>query len=460
MLESRGRVPWLSAKDAPHLSLMSEQALPLQLSPALAQALAALDELVDWERRDRSDMQRTLAPVEDVLERLGNPHHAWQGVLVAGTKGKGSVASMVAAGLARAGLLVGLYTSPHVERVTERVVLGGEEVADNCLAAALDKVLTAREAAIESHSPGAAATWFDCLTAAAFVCFEEAGVDWAVVEVGIGGRLDSTRVVEASVALVTGVDLEHTATLGDTRRKIATEKGAVVANKGVLLTGVSPRGSDGQPDEAWEALEEVCSKAKASLVSVGQNGSFEERNLALATATLAELGRGGVVDQYGAPLWRSHLDETTVRSARLPARDERFLVAGVQVVLDGGHVASSIEALLDRHERDPELGKKPKLLLALGLEKDAHTILKALQGRVDRCLCTTLLGASSGGRFFSDQALAEVAHEVGHDPEAWDDPREALTELLSDAASGGGWVLICGSFYLAGLLRPLLRSST
>ncbi|MCB9914085.1 MAG: bifunctional folylpolyglutamate synthase/dihydrofolate synthase [Planctomycetes bacterium] len=418
----------------------------------MARALGRLDELVNWERRDRGGWDRTLEPVRDLLARLGDPQQAWSGVLVTGTKGKGSVASLVAAGLRRAGLSTGLYTSPHVERVTERVVVDGRQVADDDLATALEEVLEARAAAVTTGSPASASTWFDCMTAAAFLHFALAEVDWAVVEVGIGGRLDSTRAVEAPVAVVTNVDLEHTATLGTTRAAIAGEKGPVVSEGGVLVTGVPPRDAAGAPDEAYAVLERLCAERGARLVPVRQSGSFDERNLALAGTVLNELGRCGVVDQDGAPLWRSHLDAEAVRGARLPAREERFQVGEVQVLLDGAHVASSVDALLARCERTPELGPKPKLVLALGREKDARAILKALLGRVDRCLCTTL----SEGRLYSDQELAELAHEVGHDPEAWDDPREALEEALLDAQANGGWVLVLGSFYLAGALRPTL----
>lgn len=422
-------------------------------SPSLTRALGELDALVNWERRDRGGMDRTLAPILDLLEHLERPQDAWEGVLVAGTKGKGSVSSLIAAGLRRAGLEVGLYASPHVECINERVRLNGAQVGDDVLSSAIFEVLAARAAAVEADTPGAASTWFDCMTAAAFVCFRRAGVDWAVVEVGIGGRLDSTRAVEAPVAVVTNIDLEHTATLGTTRAAIAGEKGAVVSEGGVLVTGVPEFDASGGPDEAWEVLQALCAERGAELVTVEQRGSFDERNLALAATVLAELGQGGVTDSSGRPLWRSHLDGEAVEAARLPAREERFVVRGVQVILDGAHVASSVEALLSRAERDPELGPKPKVLIALGMEKDAAAILKTLSGRVDRCLCTTL----SEGRLLSDQDLAEVAHEVGHDPEAWDDPREALEEVLLDAESGGGWVLVIGSFYLAGALRPLLR---
>lgn len=416
----------------------------------LDRALGRLDALVDWERRDRSDMLRTLEPVTDVLERLGRPQEAWRSVLVAGTKGKGTVSALVGAALTGAGLTTGVYASPHVEAVTERVRVDGEQVPREELAAGLEAALDAREAALAEGTPGGAATWFDLMTAAAFVIFRERGVDWAVVEVGIGGRLDSTRAVDPLVSVVTTVGLEHTATLGPTRAAIAAEKGAVVAPAGVLVTGIAPE--DG---EVFPVLERLCREAGARLVPVPQRGPVEARNRALAEAVLNELGGRGATDAGGRPLWRSHLDAAAVEAARLPARAERFRVGGVQVVLDAGHVAESATLLLDELERDPELGRRPKLVLALGREKDAEGILKAFRDRVDRVLCTS----APEGRLLEADELAELADRAGLEPEAWDDPLEALSDAVGDAREGGGWVLVFGSFYLAGALRGELAEA-
>jgi dihydrofolate synthase/folylpolyglutamate synthase len=417
----------------------------------LDRALERLDRLINWERRDRGGMDRSLGPVLDVLERVGDPHEAWSSVLVAGTKGKGSVCALVAAALGRAGLRVGLYASPHVERITERVRIDGLEVPRPELAAALEEVLQAREAAVEAGSPGSEATWFDLMTAAAFLLFAQREVDWAVVEVGIGGRLDSTRSVGSEVSVVTNVDLEHTATLGETRPEIAAEKGAVLAPGGTLVTGIS----DEADFEVWEVLEELAREAGGRLVSVPQRGDFQSRNRALAEVVLNELGRSGALSAAGEPLWRSFLDAEAVSAANLPGRVERFEVQGVPVVLDCGHVPSSAELLLEELERDPNLGKKPKLVIALGAEKDAASLLKAFAGRVDRCLCTSV----PEGRLLEPLNLADIADQVGHEPEAWEDPVGALQEAIMDARESGGWVLVFGSFYLAGQLRPELDRS-
>ena len=156
----------------------------------LARAMARLDALTDWERRPRGMMRVGLEPMLDLAAGLGDPQKAFRSIHVAGTKGKGSVSALIEAALAHAGLRVGRYGSPHVERVTERVSVQGREIDEPALARALDKALDAYEAARAANTPAAEATWFDLLTAAAFIVFAEARLEWAVVEVGLGGRLE------------------------------------------------------------------------------------------------------------------------------------------------------------------------------------------------------------------------------------------------------------------------------
>ena len=142
--------------------------------------MARLDALTDWERRPRRAMRVGLAPMLDLAARLGDPHRAFRSIHVAGTKGKGSVSALIEAALVRAGLAAGRYGSPHVERVNERVSVGGRDVDDGTLARGLARALDAYEAARRERTAAAEATWFDLLTAAAFVIFREAGVEWAV----------------------------------------------------------------------------------------------------------------------------------------------------------------------------------------------------------------------------------------------------------------------------------------
>ena len=215
----------------------------------LAHAMARLDALTDWERRPRNTMRVGLEPMRDLAARLGDPQKSFRSIHVAGTKGKGSVSALIEAALAHAGLRVGRYASPHVERINERVTVQGRDVDDPTLARALDRALDAYEAAREAGTAAANATWFDLLTAAAFIIFAETRREWAVIEVGLGGRLDSTNIVDGEIAIVTNIALEHTEILGHTRAAIAGEKVGILKPGAVLVTTLEP------DDEAGHVLQ-------------------------------------------------------------------------------------------------------------------------------------------------------------------------------------------------------------
>lgn len=419
-------------------------------APALGVVLERLDALVDWERRDRTAaMRQELGPTRDLLDRLGAPQSAFRAVHVTGTKGKGSVCALVAAGLAAAGLRVGRYLSPHVERMNERVAIDGVDVDDARLARALGRALDAREAACRADSPGRDATWFDVVTAAAFALFAEAGVDWAAVEVGLGGRLDSTNVLDAPVCVLTNVDLEHTAVLGSTRAAIAREKAAIAKAGAVLVTGVPP-----PPDEAGVELERRAADVGARIVRPAVRAAdLRERNVALARLALDELGRSGVGGPAG-PVSGALLDGAAVAAAALPGRLERREVEGVPLVLDGAHVPASVAEVLDLCAAGGPPGR-PVVILSLRADKDRAGVLKALVGRVDRVLCTS----AEAGLHVIPTDLQQEAKELGLAAETAVDPGAALGRARILAREGAAWILATGSLYLVGALRKLLGTT-
>ena len=421
-------------------------------TPRLATALARLDALVNWEKRDRdAAMRQDLEPIEGLLAGLGNPERSFRAVHVTGTKGKGTTSALVEAGLRRAGLATGLYTSPHLERVTERVKLRGVEVEDDTFAAALEKVIDARAAA-PAGSPAAESSWFDVLTAAAFLVFARAGIEWAVVEVGLGGRLDSTNVVRGEVCVITNIDLEHTNVLGNTRREIAREKAGILKPGSALVTAV--RAGEAPPeDDPALVIERAAAALEVPILRPevpGPDESALARNTALARLVLDELGRRGVLARGGGAVSGALLDPATIRSARLPGRAERRHVGKTRVVLDAAHVASSVRLLLAELSREREFSSPPAVLLALGRDKDVDGILKALEPRVDRVVCTTV----ASGPLRDAETLAQAARALGIVAETAADPERALARAL-DLKRDEGWVLVLGSFYLAGAVRAL-----
>ena len=431
-----------------------QPSLGIPTDPRLAAALARLDQQVDWERRSRARMRVSVEPERDLLARLGSPQAGLPAVHVAGSKGKGSVAALVAAGLGRGGLRTGLYTSPHVERVNERVAVGGEPLADEALAEALERALAAREAAVSAGSAGTDATWFDIVTAGAFWAFRRAQVDWLVVECGLGGRLDSTNVLGAEVCVITTIELEHTAVLGSTRSAIALEKAGILSPGSTLVTGVPP------DEEAGRALERRAEELGVRVLRPGWLGgerpAVADCNRALAELALAELGRRGHDDAAGMPLGPHLLDVLALEHARLPARMERFDVRGVPLVLDGAHTPNSARDVLRDLARDPGLPGSPIAVVGMAREKDLTGILKALAAHVDRLVCT-----STGSELHrAPGEIAGAAADLGMAAETAASPGMALDRALELAREGRGWVLVLGSLWLAGAIRPLLLSTT
>jgi dihydrofolate synthase/folylpolyglutamate synthase len=417
----------------------------------LKQALARLDALVNLERADRSagapgaDALRRagLEPMRDLCARLAAPERAFRAVHVAGTKGKGSVSTFLAHGLLRAGFSVGLYTSPHVSDVCERLAIGGRLVPPGVLARHLERALDARAAALRDGTAGGNASWFDVFTAAAFDAFAAARVAWAVVEVGLGGRLDSTNVVHGEVGIVTNIDLEHTAILGSTRAAIAAEKAGIFKPGASALTGVPA-----QDDEVAPVLAACARAAGALLVHVDLQGEIRERNRRLAGAALAALGERGVRDLYGTPLGPALLSGAL---PRLPGRRELRRVGSIPVVLDGAHVASSLRALLADLGHEPEFRGPAVVVLGMGRDKDAPGLLKALAGRADRVLCTS----AGSGPYRTPEELSEEATRVGLEAEPVSTAADALDRALRSVRPGG-WVLVTGSLHLVGAVRDRL----
>jgi dihydrofolate synthase/folylpolyglutamate synthase len=409
-----------------------------------------LAQLVDWERRDReAGMRVDVGPARDLLARLGDPHRRAQTVHVAGSKGKGSLCAVLDAALRRAGARTARYTSPHVEALEERTVVAGEPLAPAQLDAALERALAAREAALAAASPGAAATWFDVVTAAAFEAFAAAGAQWWVVECGLGGRLDSTNVLHAPLCAITSIELEHTAVLGTTRAAIAAEKAGIL-HPGCGAVVALPEPASG--DEAARAVADHAGRVGAQVRFRPPQGEapLRQRTLDLAAQVLTLAGERGLRATAGGALLGPHLlVDLDPAAYHLPGRLERFQWPGATVVLDGAHTAESLDLAL--RDLGRELPGAPVLVLALGRDKPAPRLLKALVGRVDRALCC----AADPARQFAPETLADLARAAGLAAEAAADPTAALHRALSLAV--GRWVLVVGSLHLVGAVRADCR---
>ena len=420
----------------------------------LADEQQRLEALIDWEKRSRgapsgtqgSGMRVTVEPARDLLARLSHPEQGLRVVHVAGTKGKGSVAALVASSLDYEGLRTGVFASPHVERINERIRIGGAEIEDDELAVVLKAALDALESARDEGTAGSDASWFDVLTTAAVLAFRRAEVDWAIVECGLGGRLDSTNALSGEVCVITNIDFEHTDVLGETLAEIAAEKAGILDTGSTLVTCV------GRTTEAGAVIEARAKKLGVPVCRPNLEGlSMLKENAELARCVLAELGQRGVRGTGGKTL-DGAISESVLTAARLPGRLEVRDVDGVRVILDGAHVASSLERVLDDLEREELLSGSPLVcILGVGKDKQLEALLKVLVGRVDRLVCTSV----GMGPVRSPREIQEVAADLRLAAETAVGPRGAFKRAL-ELAGPDGVVLVTGSLHLIGAVRPHL----
>ncbi|MGR9174691.1 bifunctional folylpolyglutamate synthase/dihydrofolate synthase [Rhizobium leguminosarum] len=425
-------------------------------SERLSNSLAELDQLTNWERRPRGDMRVDLEPMRDLARRLGDPQNSFRIVHVAGTKGKGSTCALIEAGLARAGFSVGRYASPHVMHITERVSIHGRPVGEERLADALGAALSAFKDARREATAGQGATWFDILTVSALLIFRSERVEWAVLETGLGGRWDSTNIVQSDVAVITNIDLEHTEILGKTRAAIAFEKAGIIKRAAAVVT-LLPEADEAGTVVSARAAELGCALRRPT---VPADATIEQRNVAVAGAVLDVLGKMGVMTKGASamsePLGEQLLDPSTIATARLPGRLEKIAVnitshgdnAKVNVVLDGAHVPFNLAAVLSDLSQEEKYRAPCIAVMSIADDKDAAGLLSTMV-RYDMSIIFTTVGARSR----SPEQLKTMADTLGLLSIVMLDPLEAYQEALAGATESGAWVLVTGSLYLVGIIR-------
>jgi dihydrofolate synthase/folylpolyglutamate synthase len=391
-------------------------------------------------------------------------------VHIAGSKGKGSTALMVEAIARAAGERVGTFTSPHLERWTERFRIDGREVAGDRLAAAVGR-LAPQVDAMRREDRATAPTFFDATTAAALLLFAEAGVDRVVLEVGLGGRLDSTNVVTPVVTCVTSIELEHTDKLGDNLRAIAREKA------GILKPGV-PAVAGRLPDEAREEVARRAREVGATVAWLGEDFSVEVRGSASVGRSLALLD-GPIELACELPLLGAHqaanaalalacarragiadggdLAEAARRgleAVRLPGRIE-LLGRAPTLIVDAAHTAASARALAGVLAEVPR--RRCQLVLSISAGKDTEAILAALLPGADVVTVTR----AEPLRSLAPEALAAAVRDAapGLEQRIVDDPQLAV-EAARAALGPDDLLCATGSVYLAGIARKVLAAAT
>lgn len=438
----------------------------------IAQAERWLDNRVNVERvrphrvdRDvfRLDRMRALMAV------LENPQDTTPLVHVAGSKGKGSVCEMLTSCLGANGYTVGIYCSPHLVTIRERIRVGVEMISEAAFSRLLTRVREAAEAVEEKMG---SATYFECVTAVAFMYFAEKAVDVGVIEVGLGGRLDSTNIIKPLVTAIAAIQLEHTAILGDTLVQIAAEKAGIM-KPGVVCLSVK------QDEEITGVFEQAATEVGTSLMLLGREieytqrfeaahamgphmrvcvttceqtlehlpvpleGEHQAQNCGLALAILQQLAlKGFVYNERNVLLGL----ESVIKNGRLEE-----VWDSPRVIIDGAHTGESVRALINAigaHVRSDSM----VVIFGCAADKDVDTMLAEIRRGADKVIFTR---AADNPRAMEPEELKRRFEDV-HGKMSQIEP--TLKDAINTAAKSVGrddLICVTGSFYLAGEAKAM-----
>lgn len=441
------------------------------------------DRAVDW-LMGRINYERTrvvpyaerafkLDAVRELLRRLGDPQDRLRIVHIAGTKGKGSTGAMIAASFEAAGITTGVYSSPHLDRIEERFAIGGEPCAASELVALVERVRPIAEAM--DRESNASPTFFDLTTAMALEHFAHREVGVVVLEVGLGGRLDSTNVVTPAVSVVTSISLDHTELLGDTRDKIAAEKagifkagvpavsGVADAEAGDVIAAIavelgcsfSRRGHDFRMQSERDSHRFTRKRTDGTTETIDRltpalPGEAQLANAAVALASLGVLADAG----WDLPI---EARRAGIAQGKLPARLERFETQPI-VVIDGAHNDASAAALAEALET--LCGETPRerrvLVIAMSDDKDSSAVLEPLAQRFGRLIATRFL---DNPRASAPEKLEAAAQEFvpGERLSTAETPAAAY-EAAKQHAGREGAIVFAGSLLFAAEARRLVMA--
>ena len=406
-------------------------------------------------------MKLGLAAIDALCQRLGRAEEKFAPVLIGGTNGKGSTAAMLSAIAAASGLRAGLYTSPHLIDVTERIRVEERDISKDELNRVLERVFRSADAA-----PEIPVTYFEALTAAAFLAFAERGVELAVLEVGLGGRFDATNVAPARLSAITSVSLDHLEELGPTIESVAREKAGIFRR--------------GQPALVWSEIPEALETLRAAACETGavlhevpsqtrvetEKTSLEGTRFRLRTpegeyalwtplpgnhqasnATLAV--RAAELLAHDFPAIRREAIVAGLRSVRWPGRLERFRVCGRVVLLDGCHNPDGASSLA-RFLAESGLAGRAHLIFGAMADKD----IEGIAARLFPLFRGVSLVSPASPRAATPSELARRVAPARSEVFVRESLEGTLHGLLADPAAET--IIVAGSLYLVGEARALL----
>lgn len=435
----------------------------------LAQVAAVL------EARGFTRMDFTLDRIKGLLDLLGEPQRSFRSIHLTGTNGKTSTSRMIDALLRAHGLRTGRFTSPHLESVTERICIDGEEITGETLSRVYDEVAPLADMIDDQFEESL--TYFDMTVALAMAAFADAPIDVGVIEVGLGGETDSTNVLGAEVAVITPIGLDHTKFLGETTGEIATMKAGIVHQGATLVTAR-------QDVNAMESILRRAADVKAELLAEGRAFEVTERAPAVGGQQVTIRTKAATYEDLFLPVLGEHqaqnaaialsateallgdgtpkaLDGEVVAEAfasvTAPGRLE-VVRAAPTVILDAAHNPAGMDATVTALQESFTFHKLVAVVGILG-DKDATDMLDALEPIVDEVVVTR----STSDRAQPPARLAETAREVFGAHRVFVEPYlptalERAVELVEteEAAYGGGGVLITGSVFTVADARRLL----
>jgi len=423
------------------------------------QANAWLESHIDFEKvaPNRADVP-TLQPIHDTLAALANPHHDYPKIHITGTNGKGTTTTLTSMLLREFGLSVGTFLSPDLHHVTERIALNGEPIREEDFTK-----LMARLADVETAT-GIVLTRFELLTVAALLHFSDMGVEVAVIEVGLGGTWDSTNVIDAEVSVLTNVDLDHTAVLGNSVASIATDKVGIFRSTGVAVLGTIN-------ETVVEIAEAKAAQLNAPLLRLGSDFALERNDLAVGGRMLDLHTPLGEYHQILLTLHGIHqgmnaltalvatetfigraIDEDVVEAvfglATMPGRME-VLEHYPLIMVDGAHNPAGIRSLVDTLDEAFHLSGQRRIIVGMLTGREiADMIEPLLELGVDEFVVCEPLSPRTQK---ADLIAAEIAARGGVATVVLD-PREAM-RYAREQSTDNDQIIVAGSLYLVGDVR-------
>lgn len=424
-----------------------------------AEALRYLDERSNYERTGRVDSPST-RNIDRLMDAIANPQHAYRSIHITGTNGKGSTAQITTKLLMAHGLRVGTYSSPHLERINDRICIDGEPMSDEEFGLQIGAISDLEVIA------GVRPSFFEIMTAAMFRWFADEAIDVAVIEVGMLGRWDATNIINSDVAVITNIALDHTEYAGPTVEHIASEKAGIIKPSSIVVLG-----------ETDEILREIFLEPNAKArISRGDDFECQENRLAVGGRLISVRTPRTVYEEILVPLHGQHqgdnaslaicaveaffdsiidrqILDTALENVVMPGRFE-VLAHQPLVIVDGAHNPAGAEVCAEVFFEDFNMQGRKILVTGALRSRDPDELLTAFRADEFDVVITCTPPSPRG---LPAKEMAEVARRIGCDEVVVADSVEEACDLALKIAQSQDAVLVAGSLYIVSSARPHLR---